>query len=50
MGGFKPHIQDELRLHEVTMIEITIRKEKVVEEKLEGQSRFKKVYSRRSAP
>jgi hypothetical protein len=50
IGGLKPHIQDELRLHEVTTVEIAIRKAKAAEEKLEGQSRFNKVYSRRSVP
>jgi hypothetical protein len=50
IGGLKPHIQDELRLHEVTMVEIEIRKEKSIEEKLEGQTRFSKFYSRRSVP
>ena len=46
IGSLKPHIQDESRLHEVTMVEITIHKAKAAEEKLEGQSRFNKVYSR----
>jgi hypothetical protein len=32
------------------MVEIAIRKAKAAEEKLEGQSRFNKVYSRRSVP
>ena len=50
IGGLKPHIQDELRLHEVTTVELAIHKEKATEEKLEGQSRFNKVYSRRSVP
>jgi hypothetical protein len=50
IGGLKPHIQDKLILHEVTTVEIEIRKAKAAEEKLEGQSRFNKVYSRRSVP
>jgi hypothetical protein len=37
-------------LHEVTIVEITRHKEKVAEEKLEGQSRFDKFYSRRNIP
>jgi hypothetical protein len=48
IGGLKPHIQDELKLHEVTNVEIARRKAKAAEEKLEGQSRFGKFYSRRN--
>ena len=48
IDGLNPHIQDELKLHEVTTVEITRCKAKVVEEKLEGQSRFNKFYSRRN--
>jgi hypothetical protein len=48
IGGLKPHIQDELKLHEVTNVEIARHKAKAVEEKLEGQSRFGKFYSRRN--
>jgi hypothetical protein len=48
IGGLKPHIQDELKLHEVTTVEIARRKAKAAEEKLEGQSRFDKFYSRRN--
>jgi hypothetical protein len=50
IGGLKPRIQDKLRLHEVTTVEIAIRKAKATKEKLEGQSRFNKFYSRRSVP
>jgi hypothetical protein len=35
-------------LHEVTTVEIARRKAKAAEEKLEGQSRFGKFYSRRN--
>jgi hypothetical protein len=48
VGGLKPHIQDKLKLHEVIMVEIERRKAKAVEDKLDGQSRFDKVYSRRN--
>ena len=48
LGGLKPHIQDELKLHEVTTVEIARRKAEAAEEKLEGQSRFDKFYSRRN--
>jgi hypothetical protein len=50
IGGLKPHIKDELKLHEVTTVEIARRKAKTTEEKLEGQSRFDKFYSRRNIP
>jgi hypothetical protein len=48
VGGLKPHIQYELKLHEVTTVEIARCKAKEAKEKLEGQSRFDKFYSRRN--
>jgi hypothetical protein len=50
IGVLKLDIQDELIMHEVTTVEISIRKAKDGEEKLEGQSRFNNVYSRKSVP
>ena len=36
LGGLKPYLQKELKLHDIPNIEVARHKEKVVERKLEG--------------
>jgi hypothetical protein len=47
--GLKPHIQNELKLHDITDMETTIRKARETEKKLERSllQKFDKTYSRR---
>jgi hypothetical protein len=46
--GLKPHIQNELKLHDITNMETTIRKARAIEKKLENHylQKFDKTYSR----
>ena len=49
VGGLKPYIQNELKLHDISSIEVERRKAKAAEERLEGisKSRFDNSYNKK---